>query len=154
MIGYLKLGAALAVIAALAWLGFIVNGWRDDAARLPVIRAERDQARAGVEVAREQFAKVQEASSGYQAELTTLRDAARRERIPVVRVCRDVPATAEDRLPDSERGPDERATVTGPLPSTPSRDIAPDLFNDADLADELSAQVRGLQAYARGCAAH
>jgi len=141
------------VLGALAWLGFIVNGWRDDAARLPVIRAERDQARAGVEVARKQFAKVQEASNGYQAEIQVLR-AARRERIPVVRVCGDLPATAKDRLPDAERGPDERPAAAGPLPSAPSRDIAPDLFNDADLADELSAQVRGLQAYARGCAAH
>jgi hypothetical protein len=154
VLGYVKLGAGVAVLGAVIWLGFIVKGWKDDAALLALRTAERDQAYADLEQRSADFAEVQEASHAYQTELADLRTAHALERVPVVRLCKPAPQ-AQPRLSPTVPGPDAASPAPGILPSAPELqagpDIGPGLFADADRADELSAQVRGLQQYATGC---
>lgn len=143
LIGY---GIAVAALLALGWR---VNQWR-----------EGFHARAAAEARSEQIAKdaattlatvtaqlraSYEASEGYQNELSTLR-AARTPSRPV-RVCRDVPAAPSNR--PTPGGPDAATPGAGALPQEPGQDIGPDLYGQADEADELAARLRALQEWVR-----
>lgn len=153
MIGYLKLGGAVVVLGALTWLGFIVNGWRTDAAQVPVLNERIGAIAAQVELERKQFTGAQAASKGYQDELATLRAARATAPVRVVRLCRNVPADPKPGpVPAAERGPAAGAAAAGVLPQAPGPiagpDIGPELYRDADRCDDLAAQVRGLQDFA------
>jgi hypothetical protein len=151
-LGYIRLAGIAVIAGLLIWLGLIVNGWRNDAERLAIVELERDQALADLSQERLNVVEAQEASRGYQSELQDLRVAATRERIPVVRLCKSAPQAREP-LPAAGAGPDAAAAPSGPLPQEDEvhRDLGPELFELADRADELSAQVRGLQEYAGSC---
>lgn len=145
MIGYLKLGAAVVVLGLLAWLGFIVNGWRQDAALVPVLEDRIVQANAQIASERQAVATVQLASKGFQDELATLRSARAAAPARSVRLC-VVPATAASAGPRTgEPGSDGATTGAGQLPPVAGPDIGADLYAIADRADDLVAQCRGLQ---------
>jgi hypothetical protein len=145
----------LVVFALLGVLVYVVLGWKEKADDWPLLKAELDEAYLYLEQYEKDIRQVQEASRGYQEELAMVRSAAARERVPVVRLCRS--AAAAPKLPAPVAGPDATAPAPGGvppearLPSEPGQDIGPELYADADRADELSAQVRGLQEYALAC---
>lgn len=157
-LAYAKLAIAAVIVGALVWLGFIVQGWRADSQQLAAVKLERDQALADLTQERANIVEVQEASRAYQSELATLRAAAAAARpVSVVRLCR-VPANPEPRpVSAAESRPDDAGAAERGIPQEgggayqAGPDIGPDLFELFDRADELSAQVRGLQAYALAC---
>lgn len=151
-----------AVIAAgLTWAVLTVVGWRDDSAALESTRKdladERISHQRELALLREsydtQIRNAHNASRAYQDELASLR--ASRPARPV-RLCTDSgaapSATAGDHSPTT--GPDGTSPAPGMVPAEAGRgrDIGPDLFAVADRADELAAQLRGLQAWAKGVA--
>lgn len=143
LIGY---GVAVAALLAFGWR---VNEWRQGylgkaAAEARAEQIAKDSAKA-LETVTAQLRASYEASEGYQNELSSLR-AARTPSRPV-RVCRDVPAPATGSA--TPGGPDATATAAGALPQEPGPDIGPDLYRDADDADEVSARLRALQEWVR-----
>ena len=143
LIGY---GLAVAALIAFGWR---VNEWRQGyharaAAEARAEQIAKDSAKA-LETVTAQLRASYEASEGYQNELSSLR-AARTPSRPV-RVCRDVPAASPNRTAAS--GPDAAAPASGALPQEPGPDIGPDLYRDADDADEVSARLRALQEWVR-----
>lgn len=152
---YGVLAMALVVLLALAAAVWKVNAWRVAAEDRDRAIAERDQAIEDRDFYITAWREAQEASRDYQTELADLRVATTRERLPVVRLCRE-PAKAEHRpLPAAGPGLDDAGAAARDVPPAdalpPGRDLGPELFALADRADELSAQVRGLQAYAVAC---
>lgn len=150
---YAKLIGAGLVLGAIVWLGLIVNGWRNDAAQVPVLEDRIRTATAQIEQERQAVKDAQKASEGYQNELATLRSARSAAPARAVRLC-NVPASpAAGEVPGPESGPDGSASGSGGVPPRAGPDIGPRLYASADRADDLSAQVRGLQEYARACSA-
>jgi hypothetical protein len=154
-LAWLKLGAAAIALGLLVWLGLIVKGWKDDATRLPLVEQERDQVIADLAHYKTDLRSAQEASNGYQTELATLRTVAARAPDSPVRLCPRARVPERREIPAAGTGSPAAAASTGDVPPQPElpreRDIGPGLFDLADRADELSAQVRGLQEYARAC---
>lgn len=144
--------AGAAVLAALIW---IVNGWRLDANRLPLVEKELADERISTVQIKADAKVIAEASAGFQAELAALHQ--RRTGLPAspVRLCRPTPATSV-RVPAPGTGSDGPATPAGVVPrgvgEDPGPDIGPALRALADRADEVSAQGRGLQRAADGLA--
>jgi hypothetical protein len=139
------LGGALAL-----GLLVMINGWRKDAARLPVVRQEFAVYRTGVETAQRVR---EEVSNGYQAELETLRAAAGKRPAPAVRLCAPAaPSVPADRA--AGRG-DGAGAAGGQLPGGNAAgdsagagpDIGRELFALADRADTLAAQLRACQSF-------
>lgn len=94
MIGYAKLAGGLVVLAGLAWLGFIVNGWRKDAAEKPVLIEQRDLALAERDA---QAAAVKlAAKAAGEAEVRVAEVAAQKRKVQVVyrEAVRDDPTCA------------------------------------------------------------
>lgn len=156
-LAWVRLAAGVVVLGALIWLGVIVNSWHEASLRLAVVELERDQALADLSLRDTQYLEAQEASNGYQSELQALRVTASRARVPIARLC-PRPAAADRRsISSAGTGSDAAPAAAGGVPTEDEvrrgRDIGPELFELADRADELSAQVRGLQAYARACSA-
>lgn len=151
---WLKIGIAAAIVGALTWLGMIVNGWHEDARKVPLLQDQLERAAWALDRRIESERVVQAASKGYQDELSNLRSA--RDAAPVrsVRLCVVPEGPAGTGQPSGgEPGPDGATPGSGGVPPQAGPDIGPELYALIDRADELSAQVRGLQEYARSCAA-
>jgi hypothetical protein len=139
----------LGAVAALGVLS-VVNGWRKDAAKLPEVEQQFAVYRTGIETA----ARVRnEVSNEFQTELEGLRATARRQPAPAVRLCPSAPAgVSADR--SAGRG-DGTGAAGGQLPAGTGPDpregagpdIGRDLYQLADHADELTAQLRACQSY-------
>jgi hypothetical protein len=145
---WLQLGAAVAVLAILVWAGLAIVHWKHEAAKVPGLKQEIATYEQQIKDYQADVASANKASAGFQAELERLRNARPVGPAPVVRVCRD--ATAVPAGGTAKPRPDEGASTGGVLPQEPGPDIGPALYSDADLADELSAQIRGLHEYIRG----
>lgn len=145
---WLQIGAAIAVLVVLVWVGLAVAHWKNEAAKVPGLKQEIATYEQQIKDYQADVAKANKASAGFQAELERLRAA--RTVVPArpVRVCRDAPAVPAGGT--AEPGSDEGPAQGGVLPQAPGPDIGPELYGDADLADELSAQIRGLHEYIRG----
>jgi hypothetical protein len=148
LLPWARILSAVAALALVGWGGYVVHGWRRDAAELPRVRTAFAAYQA--EAAR-QFRIAYTASEGYHRELRHLRAARAAAPAPVVRLCLDppepalvrraagsggVPATAPDAGVRSAE--DDRDRVPGP-------DIGPELFALADELDAFLAQCRGAQ---------
>jgi hypothetical protein len=145
---WLQLGAAVIVLLVLLFAGITVAHWKNEAAKVPALKQEIAGYVDQIKQIRADVESANAASAGYQAELARLRAARPVGPAPVVRVCRDaatVPAGGA-----AQPRPDEGSSPGGLLPQEPGPDIGPALYSDADLADELSAQIRGLHQYIRG----
>ncbi len=141
---WLQLGIAVVLLVLLVWAGIAVSHWRNEAAKVPGLKQEIKEYAAQIEQLKADVTASNAASAGYQAELARLRAARTTGPTPVVRVCKPakVPASGP-----TQPGSDEGSADGGLLPQEPGPDIGPALYGDADLADEVSAQVRGLQTY-------
>lgn len=132
-----------------------INSWRIAADDRDRAIAERDMAIADLNFYINALRDAQKASNDYQKELANIRIANSRERTPVVRLCKQPTVSKPRPLPPAGSGPHDSPASAGPLPPATEvqvgPDIGPGLFADADRSDELSAQVRGLQAYAVSC---
>lgn len=142
---WLQIGAAIAVLVVLVWVGLAVVHWKNEAAKVPGLKQEIATYEQQIEDIQADISAANKASAGFQAELERLRNARPVGPTPVVRVCRDAPAVPASGA--AKPRPDEGAAPGGLLPQEPGPDIGPALYSDADLADELSAQIRGLHAY-------
>lgn len=141
--------AGAVLLGLLTWEGLTVRHWRSEAARVPQLEQTIKDREATIAEERRQAKVITEASNGYQAELTRLRN---QPPSPVgpVRLCRPV-GQARVPLPAAGAGPDAAAGAGGGLPQADDRgpDIGPALYGIADDADTCSAQVRGLQDFVR-----
>lgn len=147
---YLKLIGAGIGAALLIGLFLVVNGWRKDAAELPLVQAALDQQKANMAEEHRLLSQSQEASSGFQAELKRLNDAAIAAALQParpVRLCRLPVAPRPGADPAAQPGPDEASAAGGGVPEGVGPDIGPDLKGFALKADTLSAQIRGLHDY-------
>lgn len=154
--GYLLGGACVLV------LGWILNGWRVDSNRLPLVEKELSDERANVAQIKKDAKVVADASTGYQSELALLRSGnASRPGTPV-RLCQPA-RPASVRVPATEPGPDGGAAAAGMVsrdtgvrpeegPAAAGGDIGPDLRALGNRADRVNAQARGLQKQADGLA--
>jgi hypothetical protein len=136
-------------------LALIVNNWRLDSNRLPLVEKERDDANATVAQIKADAKIVADASAGFQSELALLRERNLGRPNTPVRLCRAAPA-AGVRVPSAEPGPDGGASGAGLVSDDagvhPGPDIGPQLRALADRADTVTAQGRGLQKAADGLA--
>jgi hypothetical protein len=140
------LGGALALGLLLT-----INGWRKDAAQLPVVRQQFAVYQTDVETARRTRAEV---SNEYQGELERLRADAGKRPAPPVRLCQQPPAQVMPAA-GTAGGRDGPGTTGGQLPGGtgpsvaegPGPDIGAELFALADRADRLSAQLRACQSF-------
>lgn len=153
----LRLAGGVIVALCVAWVGLVVWGWKRGHDQLPIVEQQLEDTRATLADVRAQHARelriAQEASNGYQQELQALRDARDAAPARVVRLCSNqnsvrpaVPsaggphaATATEGL-----GPDQDGSGSGQGP-----DIGADLYAIADRCDDITAQLRGLQEWAR-----
>lgn len=153
-LSYIKLGIGVVLALVCAALAWVVLGWKRKADELPLVQAQLAEAVMFLDQYEKDIRTVLEASHGYQEELAALRTAAIAERLPVVRVCKPA-GKAKQPVSAPVSRPDAAGPASGVLPPAAEvqagPDIGPGLFADADRADELSAQVRGLQAYALAC---
>lgn len=142
---WLQIGAVIAVLAVLVWAGLAVVHWKNEAAKVPGLKQEIATYEQQIKDYQDDVDNANKASAGFQAELERLRNARTVGPTPVVRVCRDAPAVPAGGA--AKPRPDEAPAAGGLLPQEPGPDIGPALYSDADLADELSAQIRGLHEY-------
>ena len=145
----IKIGAVIVAVLAIMYVGWLVNGWRQDSHDKAAAEAARDAAvREAAQIAEsltEQIRASQEASEGYQNELATLRA----NRVPrVVRLCSD-PAAGVPAPGSTPGGSDGPAPGPGSVPPSPGRDIGSGLYGVADTADELAARLRALQEWVK-----
>ena len=126
----LKIAAVVLIVAVLALVAYKVNGWRQDALELGVVRQELADTIAAQE-------RSHKASEGLQDELQTLRAA--RKPAGSIRVCK--PANG---LPKGGSGRDGGTPGAGELPTETRLDTQP-IYDLADEADELSARLRACQ---------
>jgi hypothetical protein len=155
----LKLGKVIGVIACAAFLGWCVwtvYGWKQKADDNPLLHAEIAELHQFLEQYEKDIREVMENDRAHENEIEMLRTAARSERIPVVRLC-VTPDPPVRRLPAPARIGDEAAPGAGELPQAADGDlaagpdIAPELYAEADRADEIVAQARAAQAHAEAC---
>lgn len=147
------------IVGGLALLGvaWVVNGWRMDSNRLPLVEKNLEDQKATFNKFREGVAQVHAASQGFQDELARLRNSRAIQPTAPVRLCRTAPAAGVP-LPTTQPGPDGAAATGGVVPEAAGGDpgagpdIGPELRALADRADEVSAQARGLQHQASGLA--
>lgn len=143
---WLQIGAAIVVAVVLFWAYGSFKHLQSEAAKVPGLKAEVAARTAELTQLRKDYDETQTASKGFQDELARLRTtAAAAGPVPVVRVCKPAPELPRPATP--QPGPDEGAPAGGVLPQEPGPDIGPALYGDADLADTLSAQIRGLHYY-------
>ena len=143
---------AVALVLAVAWLGFVVSGWREDAkgraaAEARTAEIARQAANAMDELAK-RHREALRASQGLQDELSQLRsqrDAA--PPAPVLRVCRRAPVSAPGTEGRAPAGPDGAGAASGALQEETRFDTRA-LYDEADRADELAARLRSLQKWA------
>ena len=147
MIGWIKLAGIGLVAAGLLWLGLIVKGWKEDAALVPVLNERIAQVNATIDEERRLKREADEASKGYQNELEALKTVRANTPTRVVRLCVLSGPPGEAGGAAAEPGPDGAASGTGVLSERAGSDIGGRLYGLADRADELAAQVRGLQDY-------
>lgn len=143
---WLYLIGGVVLSAALAGAAFTVNHWRNEAAKVPVLKQEIRDHEATIEQIRANIVTANNASQAYQDEIARLRERRTVSPAPVVRVCRPA-RQATVPVPGTESGPDEAAPAGGVLPPEVGSDIGPELYGLMDEADELSAQIRGLQKF-------
>ena len=141
---WLQLIASAIIVIVVIALGGLVLHWKNQAAKVPGLRQEIKDYAAQIEQFKLDVAASNAASAGYQAELDRLRNARTVGPTPVVRVCKPAKVPAGG---STQPGSDGAGSAGGVLPLEPGPDIGPPLYSDADRADELSAQVRGLQTY-------
>lgn len=142
-------GAALIVGWILWYVAHMVLQWKADSEALPLVKLEAAEAlsreKERSQLVESQYKVANLASERYQRELEELRNAPRPP-APVIRVCKPAPAVRPRGADPAATRPDAAAPATGVLQETVGFDTSP-LYRDADRCDELSAQVRGLQAY-------
>lgn len=144
---WVQLGAAVLGLLILVAVGITVVHWKNEAAKVPGLEKEIVGYEQAIQRLAEDVVSANAASAGYQAELKRLRDA--RTSVPArpVRVCREpVQAGAGG---SAGAGPDAGSAAGGLVPQEPGPDIGPELYGQADRADELSGQIRGLHQYIR-----
>lgn len=154
MISYIKLGGLLAAAVAVAALLWIVNDWRTDAARVPILEQRLADQRATLIEERRMKKEANAASEGYQDEIENLRVTRATAPAFPVRLCRK-PAAAGLQLHPAEPGPDGAGPAVGMVSGggradlEQGPDIGPELRDLLYRADQVSAQARGLQDDAR-----
>jgi len=132
------------IIAAvlIATLLIVLNSWREDSRQL-------DQVRKDFEVYKERIEQSErtkkEITDGLRSEVDRLREDIRNQPTPVVRLCPDT-SVPNNRPAGGDNGPSPGA---GSIQEGDGmhRDVGPELFNLANRADILSAQLRGCQSY-------
>lgn len=146
------IGAGVAV-AALVAFGWRVNEWRQGyharaaaEARTAEIAKEAGEAMAKLA---EQHRAALTASQGYQDELQSLRTVRDAAPSRPVRVCQQPRLPAAGANSTAPGRPDGSPAGSGSLPQESGPDIGPDLYRDADQADEVSARLRALQEWVR-----
>lgn len=144
---WVQIGAAVVGLLILVACGITVLHWRSEAAKVPGLKQEIVEYEQSIERLTRDVAAANQASVGYQQELKRLRDS--RPAVPArpVRVCRE-PVQAGTGG-SAGAGSDAGAATGGLVPQEPGPDIGPELYGQADRADELSAQIRGLHQYVR-----
>lgn len=161
----LRLVGVVAVVAAVALMGWRVNTWHTAYGELRATqeRLELEEAcgegsgcRARVDAAEAAGAAKQqetdaEVLSGYQTGLETVAAYAAAHPAPSVRLCRPA-GDASVRLPVSTGGADGSAGP-GDVPLTSGADIGKQLFDLADEADRETVKLRYLQNWNRALAA-
>lgn len=145
MIGYLKLGGLIAGALVLLALVLIINGWRKDAAQVPLLEERIEQVNQQIAQERKQVKDAQAASRGFQDELRTLREARAAAPARTVRLCTLSAAAPGPAVPVAQPGPDGATASAGGNAQGAGPDIGARLYAIADRCDDLSAQVRGLQ---------
>ena len=150
---------AVALVLAVAALGWRVTRWHDAYEALPGLQSalEREETCEGGSKCYERQRALQEAAGhatvvaveSYEAELAALRarPAVRR----VVRLCAD---PGPDHMPGTSPAPgaDGASPAAGLVHGPAGRDLGPDLYDLARDADEVAARLRALQAYSRAVA--
>lgn len=142
---YLTIALVVIVLAAFGGLTVHYVGLKRQAAKVPGLELTIKQRDNTIATMRRDHAKTQLASKGYQDELDRLRAAGASRPAPRIRVCNDTPGVRAEA--GAKPGPHEGTAAGGVLSEAPGRDIGPALAVDADLADALSAQIRGLHTY-------
>ena len=138
-----------------AWLWIVVSHWHEDSLTLPKVRAQaaRDvaDARAAVETMKVQYKAAQAASAGYQRDLQDIRN----RPVPTgpVRLCVPArPRVSAAGSPASGLGPATALAGVVPGPTGSDFEEGPDIRPDLNAlilrCEDVSSQVRGLQAFA------
>ena len=137
-----------AVVAGAFWFAIhTVNGWHEDANKLPQVQGKLD---AVLKSSAEQYKHDKETISAYRKNIEDLRDAANAEPAPVVRMCKRAPVSA---AANPASGVDGAAAASGGVAPTNAGDdqagpdIGPDLIAEALRCDTISEQLRALQAW-------
>ena len=148
----IKVGALVAIVAALGLFGWRVHAWHEGYKALAAERACEPAtecakraarfAEAQQKAAQAASQKAQEAVTSYEQEIASLR--ARPAR--VVRLC---PDSGGVRDAAAAPGADGAAAAAAVVPGPAGRDIGPDLYQLAKDADEVAARLRALQQWAK-----
>jgi len=146
---------AVALVLAVAALGWRVTRWHDAYEALPGVQSalEREETCEGGSKCYARQRALQEAAGhatvvaveSYEAELAALR--ARNVPAGPVRLCRERDPGRVPGGPTS--GPADGGSAGRELPIEAGKDIAVELYRLADEADEVSARLRALQEYSR-----
>lgn len=139
----LKLGAVILILGSAVFLGYKVNGWRNDAVRY---KSEWQAAENRLEIHRAALKAAQRAAKDYHDELETIRN--RSAPGGPVRLCVDPAVPGADSTAGAGGTAPASGLVSGAIGSDHQAgpDIGADLRALALRADELSAQMRALQA--------
>jgi hypothetical protein len=146
----------IGIVAAVAFVlggaaAWRVTSWQAAAKQAAAVtaaaKATREAQQHVIDTLQDQITAANAASQGYQNELTFLRGARDSQPVPVVRMCQPARRPASDlpAAPAAASGSDEGAPGAGQLPPTIGRDIGPELYRQADDADDVAAQLRALQ---------
>lgn len=146
---------AVALVLAVAALGWRVTRWHDAYEALPGLQSalEREEACEDGSKCYARQRALQEAAGhatvvaveSYEAELAALRS--RPVPAGTVRLCRP---RGPGRVPGGPAsGPADGGSAGRELPIEAGKDIAVELYRLADEADEVSARLRALQEYSR-----
>lgn len=148
----IKVGALVAIVAALGLFGWRVHAWHEGYKALAAERACEPAtecakraarfAEAQQKAAQAASQKAQEAVTTYEQEIASLR--ARPARI--VRLCPDS-GGVRDAAPAA--GTDGAAAPAAVVSGQAGVDLGPDLYQLAKDADEVAARLRALQQWAR-----
>lgn len=147
---------AVALVLAVAALGWRVTRWHDAYEALPGLQSALEREEACDEDGSKCYERqrgLQEAAGhatvvaveSYEAELAALR--ARNVPAGPVRLCRERDPGRVPGGPTS--GPADGGSAGRELPIEAGKDIAVELYRLADDADEVSARLRALQEYSR-----
>jgi hypothetical protein len=137
----------IAIALCAAGVIFTINKWRLDSAKLKVTEKALVDEKAGRARDAEQYAKNQAKTEKHGNEFDTAIEQKRDERgdtpIRPVRLCKPaavVPATGDAAVADHAQGGTELQEEARRDPEV-GRDIGPELYGEADRADEVAIQL-------------